>query len=153
LFEKGCRSILEGSLFISMDFIIVSSEHSSEKFIQLLVEQFPMLEAAVLDENLLDIIYSQVSCLTDYANSCLNNGQFIEFERTVTFFYQIVKQVDSTTEDALYLNFLGELRMHNDTPIHKAARALLKPEELEFWAEWRARYFGETYFLDYLAKP
>lgn len=75
----------------------------------------------------------------------------MDFERVVTFFYQTIKQVDSTTKDALYLNFLGDLEMPNSTPIHQAARALLHPEELEFWAKWRARHFGENYLLDYLA--
>jgi hypothetical protein len=133
-----------------MNFIIVHSEPAKNNFIQLLVEHFPLLASAILDESRDDLIYSQVSCLTDYANACLENGQFFEFKRAVAFFYFTIEQFDGVVEDALYLNFLGDLEMHGNMLAYQEARALFKPEHLRFWAEWRAKYFGETYLVDYL---
>jgi hypothetical protein len=136
-----------------MNSVITPSDSSREKFIQLLVERFPSLKSEVLDESRSDLIYSQVSCLTDYANNCLQNGLVGEFEKAIALFYQTVGKVDSTTEDALFLNFLGDLEMDGDTPDYQSARALLQSEHLHFWAEWRARHFGEKHLINYLTKP
>jgi hypothetical protein len=101
-----------------MNPVIMASAYSREEFIKLLIEQFPFLESAVLDEGVSGLIYLEVSCLTNYANSCLHNGRLLDFERVVTFFYQTVNKVNSTAKDALYLNFLGDLEMPDNTPIH-----------------------------------
>jgi hypothetical protein len=145
---------LGNDLFIfgmsSVNFVIVEPEISYPEFIRLLTEQFPTIKSAVLDASRSDLIYLQVSCLTDYANACLKNNQSSEFARAVDFFQQTVEKADRLTEDALYLNFLGDLQMSDNNPVGCAARALLKPEYLRFWAEWRARYFGENYLVNYL---
>jgi len=136
-----------------MSFVVMPSAFPREQFIQLLLERFPSLKAEVLDESRSDLIYLQVSCLTDYANSCLRDGLICEFEKAIAFFYQTVGKVDITAEDALFLNFLGDLEMDGDTPDYQRARALLQAEHLQFWAEWRARHFGEKHLIDYLTKP
>ena len=136
-----------------MNFVVMLPDFPRERFIQLLVERFPSLKSEVLDESRSDLIYLQVSCLTDYANSCLQNGLVDEFEKAIAFFYHTVGKVDNTAEDALFLNFLGDLEMDGDTPDYQRARALLQAEHLQFWAEWRATHFGEKHLANYLTKP
>lgn len=136
----------------TVNFVIVKKEPETTypEFIRLLTEQFPVIADDVLDESRSDLIYLQVSCLTDYANACLRNNQSSEFARAVEFFQQTVEKADILTEDALYLNFLGDLQMGENIPVEYAARELLKPEYLKFWAEWRAKHFGENHLLNYL---
>ncbi|MGI4875776.1 MAG: DUF7674 family protein, partial [Janthinobacterium lividum] len=127
-----------------MNFIIIQPELPREEFIKLLVEKFPMLKDEILDESREDLIYSQVNCLAEYANNCLRNDQLPEFESAINFFQDTIKKADSITDNALYLDFLGCLEMHGETATHQAARALLLPEYLEFWTEFRARYFRQS---------
>jgi hypothetical protein len=127
------------------NFIIIKPQLSQVEFIRLAVEQFPAVAADILDDSREDLIYSQVYCLAEYANSCIESNQLDEFKRAVNFVQQAIKRVDSTTVDALYLDFLGCLKMHGDAPNYQAARACLTEDNSAFWEEFRARFFGEKF--------
>ncbi len=64
-----------------MNFVIVKPRISQDEFIQCLIEQFPMLESELQDEDYQGLIYLQVACLTRYANNCLSVGRFDELKK------------------------------------------------------------------------
>ncbi|WP_460557143.1 DUF7674 family protein [Hymenobacter daeguensis] len=121
-----------------VNFIIVQPLLSRKAFLQLLAEEFPEIAEEVLDEDYTGLIHLQVSCMARYANLLIQNGRFDALEKLFSFFHSVVKKVDSSTENALYVSFLEHVDMDGDSEKAKAARKLLPVEYLPVWRELRA---------------
>jgi hypothetical protein len=106
------------------------------RFLAELVERFPAVAEDVLEHE--GLIHLQVSAWARYANTCVAHGHLQELARVIDYFQQTVEQVDSTTENALYVSFLEHLEFSGESQNAQLARQLLAPPYLESWRQLRA---------------
>ena len=107
------------------------------EFLTGLIEQFPGLEADLLDEDYSFSIHLQVGCWATYANHCVAAGQLEEVRKALNYFQQTVGRVDPATENALYVSFLEHLEFEGGTLNAKKARSMLSPVYQHIWQELR----------------
>lgn len=107
------------------------------EFLTGLIEQFPGLEADLLDEDYSFSIHLQVGCWATYANHCVAAGQLEEVRKALNYFQQTVGRVDPATENALYVSFLEHLEFEGGTLNAKKARSMLSPAYQHIWQELR----------------
>jgi spermidine synthase len=119
-----------------MELIPYQPKLTQAQFLADLIERFPAVAADVLEEE--GLIHLQVSAWARYANTCLAHGQLEEVARIIEYFQHTVEQVDSTTENALYVSFLEHLEFSGASENAKQARQLLAPQYLEIWHQLRA---------------
>ncbi|WP_324680175.1 DUF7674 family protein [Hymenobacter sp. GOD-10R] len=81
------------------------------RFLAELVERFPAVAEDVREHE--GLSHLQASAWARYANTCVAHGHLQELARVIDYFQQTVEQVDSTTENALYVSFLEHSRTTN----------------------------------------
>lgn len=106
-------------------------------FLTGLLEQFPSLEADLLDEDYSFSIHLQAGCWATHVNNCVTTGQLEEVQRAITYFQQTIERVDPATENALSVSFLEHLEFDGSTLNAKKARAMLSPAYQHLWQELR----------------
>ncbi|MDJ0367094.1 hypothetical protein QMK33_18240 [Hymenobacter sp. H14-R3] len=129
-----------------VNFIIVQPEISRQAFVQLVVEQFPVVAADILDEDWAGLIHLQVACLTRHANKCVASGDLPEFTRMLRFVDYVLPKVDSALDNALHVSFIEDLMLDGDAPLLQVARQLLSPKQLEFYVairNWETTALGQ----------
>jgi len=102
-----------------------------------LIEQFPSLEADLLDEDYRFSIHLQVGCWATYANHCVAGGNLEEVRKVIDYFQQTVVRVGPATENALYVSFLEHLEFDGATLNAKKARSMFSPAYQHIWQELR----------------
>lgn len=134
--------MLIGLKTLIMNFIIVRPNITQEEFLNRLTEVFPEISDEVLDEDYAGLIHLQIACLARYANQLIQHDRFDTLESVFRLFSDTVDEVDSLTENALYVSFLEHIEMEGASAKAREARALLPPKHLTVWKALR-QWFGE----------